>query len=191
MKKNKCTYEEAHRETSKLYDWYKEKFEVNQTTNGAGRQSGCHNGEFDNPFLEYAIYVLKKEQKNLNPRTYEGWREARTRWQSNCAQGKAFEIEQVAIFKKIADDVEEQITIRTSDGTKIRVDAIGYDYSTNPPTIVIQEYKSSDTAPMTPNQTIGIPQLFQGGGIIVGKGKGVFRRGVVIPKGTEVEIVRP
>jgi ribosomal protein L18E len=43
MKKNKCTYEEAHRETSKIYDWYKEKFEVNQPVNSSGRQTGGHN----------------------------------------------------------------------------------------------------------------------------------------------------
>ena len=42
-------------------------------------------------------------------------------------QGRDFEKEAINEFKKVATDVQEQLTIVTKDGTKIRVDAIGYD----------------------------------------------------------------
>ena len=57
--------------------------------------------------------------------------------------------------------------------------------------IVIQEFKSSQTAPLTNNQKIAFPEIFESGGTVVGKGKGVFTGGYNIPKGTRVRIIRP
>ncbi|MGH1018572.1 hypothetical protein ACQVU2_20210 [Bacillus mycoides] len=69
---------------------------------------------------------------------------------------------------KVATDVQEQITIVTKDGTKIRVDAIGYDKKTGE--LLIEEYKSSATAPLTSNQRNGFVELLESGGFIVGEG---------------------
>ena len=67
----------------------------------------------------------------------------------------------------MATDVQEQITIVTKDGTKIRVDAIGYDKTG---ALLIEEYKSSATAPLTSNQRDGFVELLESGGVIVGEG---------------------
>jgi len=107
----------------------------------------------------------------------------------NKANGRAFEVEKVSELNKVANNVEEQITIVTKDGTKIRVDAMGYDKSTEK--LVIQEYKSSATAPLTKNQDLGFPQITESGGLVVGKGKGVFKGGFEIPTGTEIKVIRP
>ena len=108
--------------------------------------------------------------------------------QKNREKGKAFEQAQLIEFEKTADNVVEQVTINTNQGTKIRVDAIGTDKTTGD--ILIQEYKSSTTAPLTKNQTKGFPELQSGGGTVVGKGKGIFEGGTQIPP-TKVEIIRP
>ena len=57
--------------------------------------------------------------------------------------------------------------------------------------VVIQEYKSSLTAPLTKNQTKAFPEIFENGGTVVGKGKGIFKGGYQIPSGTEISIIRP
>lgn len=87
------------------------------------------------------------------------------------------------------------------EGTKIRVDAIGYDKKTGK--IVIQEYKSSKTASLTDNQERGFKELERSGGKVVGKGKGKFTGGkkatkkktgvepTKIEPGTEVKVLRP
>lgn len=71
----------------------------------------------------------------------------------------------------------------------IAKNAIGLDKDTG--NVVINEYKSSPTAPLTKNQKIGFPELKNGGGVVVGKGKGIFIGGYEIPTGTEVKIIRP
>ena len=50
--------------------------------------------------------------------------------------------------------------------------------------VVINEYKSSLTAPLTSNQKIVFPEIFESGATIVGKGKGIFSGGYQIPPGT-------
>jgi hypothetical protein len=105
----------------------------------------------------------------------------------NRAQGKAFEQQEFSNFSSNYTSAAEQITIKTSSGTKTRVDAIGLDANGN---VVINEFKSSATAPLTPNQKIAFPELYSGGGTVVGKGKGIFTGGYQIPSGTEVKIIR-
>lgn len=107
----------------------------------------------------------------------------------NAAQGKAYEQQEFSKFANNTNEAVEQITIKTSEGTKIRVDAIGVDPNTG--NVVINEFKSSQTAPLTPNQKVGFPQLETGGGTVVGKGKGIFTKGFEIPAGTKVEVIRP
>ena len=107
---------------------------------------------------------------------------------NNRKQGKIYEQQQFSDFSKNNSNAVEQITIKTNSGTKTRVDAIGIDTSGN---VVINEFKSSATAPLTPNQKIAFPELYGSGGTVVGKGKGVFTGGYQIPPGTEVKIIRP
>jgi len=64
----------------------------------------------------------------------------------NRAKGRAFEREKFQEFSATHNGAVEQVTIRTPSGKKTRVDAIGFDADGN---IVIQEYKSSLTAPLT------------------------------------------
>ena len=104
----------------------------------------------------------------------------------NREKGKAFEQVQLLEFEKIADNDVEQVTIKTNQGTRIRVDAIGTDKTIG--NIVIQEYKSSTTAPLTKNQINGFPELQSGGGNVVGKGKGMFEGGTQIPP---TKFIRP
>ena len=54
-----------------------------------------------------------------------------------------------------------------------------------------QMEKSSITAPLTTNQKIAFPEIFESGGVVVGKGKGIFIGGYHIPAGTKVTIIRP
>jgi len=107
----------------------------------------------------------------------------------NRANGRAFEVEKVNELKILANGVEEQITIVTKEGRKIRVDAMGYEKVTEK--IVIQEYKSSATAPLTTNQFIGFQQIKENGGRVVGKGKGDFTGGFEISAGTDIKVIRP
>lgn len=107
---------------------------------------------------------------------------------ANKKNGDEFAKKETEKFKSEADKVESEITIKANDGTKTRVDAIGVDKETG--SIRIQEYKASETAPLTPNQTITGPLIEQDGGVVVGRGKGEFPGGTVIPP-TRIEIVRP
>ena len=109
--------------------------------------------------------------------------------QTQTRRTNEYEKKEFAKFAKQYDDAVEQVTIKTADGTKVRVDAIGIDKKTKE--IVIKEFKSSKTAPLTKNQRDGFPELKSGGGVVVGKGKGIFKGGFKIPKGTTVEVIRP
>jgi hypothetical protein len=106
----------------------------------------------------------------------------------NRTAGRAFEQTQFAEFSATYSNAEQQVTIITKSGTKVRVDAIGLDESGN---VVIKEYKSSATAPLTVNQEKAFPEIEQSGGVVVGKGKGIFSGGYEIPSGTVVDIIRP
>ena len=109
--------------------------------------------------------------------------------EANRTKGRAFEIEKFDEFKQISSNAQEQITIVTNDGTKFRTDAIGHDSATGD--LILQEYKSSATARLTKNQEDGFEQLFENGGHVVGKGKGDFAGGFLIPVGTRVQVIRP
>ena len=105
----------------------------------------------------------------------------------NRFRGAAYEKEKFAEFGKKYSHAETQITIRTALGTRIKVDAIGYDSEGQ---LIIQEFKSSKTARLTKNQKKGFPELRSSGGTVVGRGKGKFKGGTVIPA-TNVKVIRP
>ena len=106
----------------------------------------------------------------------------------NRENGRAYEQQEFAKFSSQHSNAVEQITVKTSSGVKTRVDAIGLDSNGK---IVINEYKSSLTAPLTDNQKIAFPEIYESGGTVVGKGKGIFSSGYQIPPGTKVTIIRP
>jgi len=106
----------------------------------------------------------------------------------NKKRGEEFAAAKTEEFRTTADSVETEITIKTADGTRTRVDAIGIDKDTQ--SISIQEYKSSETAPLTKNQEAAFPQIEESGGEIVGKGKGIFTGGTKVPP-TTIQIIRP
>ena len=118
----------------------------------------------------------------------KGSSSAETQLEKNKKKGEYFANKETENFKKEADNVEKEITIKSRDGTKTRVDAIGVDKDTG--AVKIQEYKGSETAPLTKNQKTAFPQISETGGEVVGKGKGSFPGGTKIPP-TKVEIVRP
>ena len=110
--------------------------------------------------------------------------------QQNKAKGRAFEKHEFAKFSAKYNNAAEQVTIKTPSGTRTRVDAIGLDADGK---IVIYEFKSSLTAPLTKNQRAAFEEILKSGGVVVGKGegKGIFKGGKLIEAGTEVKIIRP
>jgi len=67
------------------------------------------------------------------------------------------------------------------------MDVVSKDASGN---VVLQEAKSSATAPLTPNQAAAHPEIGQTGGTVVGQGKPGYPGGTQIPA-TKVQVVRP
>jgi len=110
----------------------------------------------------------------------------------NKAAGKAFEDTQFKAFAAKYSDAQTQVTIKVKmpDGSTLntRVDAIGYDGGGN---LVIREFKASDTAPLTKNQLATFdPLILNNGGVVTGKGKGLFPGGFVIPP-IDIVVIRP
>lgn len=106
----------------------------------------------------------------------------------NKIRGAAYEKEKFAEFSSKYSHAETQVTIKTDSGRKTRVDAIGYDENGN---IVINEFKSSATARLRTNQRDAFEEIRQSGGVVVGRGKGVFSRNVLTSAGTDVKVIRP
>ena len=74
---------------------------------------------------------------------------------------------------------------------KIRVDAIGYVRDADGKySLQILEFKSSETARLTKNQEKAFSTFSKYGGIVVGKGKGIFKRGKIIRPDTKISIIR-
>jgi RHS repeat-associated protein len=107
--------------------------------------------------------------------------------EKNYAQGKAFQDAVAAKTAETDTDVVQNITIKTDSGTKTVMDVVSRDSSGNPR---LQEAKSSDTAPLTPNQRATHPEIKRTGGTVVGRGKPGFPGGTKIPP-TSVDVVRP
>ena len=153
-------------------------------------------GKFTDPDVQdrYERYLERKAKQGAVPREPMDWKKVSDHMANIRNQGRQYELERLEDFKKIATDVEEQITIdvETPDGeiVRTRVDAMGYDKETGQ--LLIQEYKSSVSAPLTPNQEKAFQLIKDGANAhVVGKGKGVFRGGFEIPPGTKIPVIRP
>lgn len=107
--------------------------------------------------------------------------------QKNYQQGKQYEQTKYDEFSSTQEKSAREVTLETENGTKIRLDMIGKDKNGN---ITCIECKSSDKAPLTPNQKVGFPDLEKNGGTIIGDGKPGFEGGTKIPP-TKVEVARP
>src|SRR5699024_11360970 len=66
----------------------------------------------------------------------------RTNIQLNAQRGRNFEQKNFSVFSGQFSYAEEQVTLRTKQGTRIRVDAIGLEKETD--RIVIYEYRSEE-----------------------------------------------
>ena len=82
---------------------------------------------------------------------------------------------------------EREITVRVPSGSKSRLDIV----SMAPDgTISITEVKGSLKAWLNKNQQKVLPELVKHGGVVVGKGKGLFSGGYVIKPGVDVKVVQ-
>jgi hypothetical protein len=110
--------------------------------------------------------------------------------ENNKLHGSDFEKiqKEILINEKGELDVEEQISVVTESGIKTRIDF----FSKHPETgdIILSEIKSSKTAPFTRNQKKAFPEIETTGATVVGKGKGIYRKGVKVPS-LKVRIIRP
>lgn len=90
----------------------------------------------------------------------------------NRKRGAAFEKKEFAKFKEMYPNARSQVTVKTPSGVRTRLDAIARDLDGN---VVIQEFKSSLTAPYTKNQNKAFQEIFErGGATIVGKTAATF-----------------
>ena len=143
----------------------------------------------DHSVLVHNMCAPKKGGGNARPSSMTGESGSKADvLAQNRERGRSFEQQEFAKFKSQNNNAVEQITVKSSSGVRTRVDAIGLDANGN---VVINEYKSSLTAPLTSNQKIAFPEIFESGGTVVGKGKGIFSGGYHIPSGTKVTIIRP
>nr|WP_052420987.1 hemagglutinin repeat-containing protein [Paraburkholderia ferrariae] len=108
----------------------------------------------------------------------------------NKAVGDAWEETVVTdVLPQTQVNIQQQITIKSNgpSGLKVRLDALGQNVDTG--ATQLSEMKGSQTAPLTPNQTVVIPELATYGGTVVGNGKPPYVGGTVIPP-TTVDIYR-
>jgi len=113
-------------------------------------------------------------------------------WQVELNRAKGDEWEwyiQDNVLPMTQTNIQRQITVRSSgpSSLKVRLDTIGIDRTTG--AVRLTDMKASSTAPLSPNQTVVYPELKLYGGVVVGRGKGSFAGGVMIPP-TTVDIVR-
>jgi len=105
----------------------------------------------------------------------------------NRAAGAAFEQSVGADLQGSGLSVGQQITVQTQSGVRTRLDFLTQDPITGE--IGCIECKATQTAPLTPNQTLAFPEIGQTGGTILGAGKPGFPGGIQIPP-IDVQIIR-
>jgi hypothetical protein len=106
---------------------------------------------------------------------------------ANVLTGKAAENIVKSNIDKIGTDLGNQLTIATESGLRTRVDFVSRSVETG--AIRVIEVKSSETAPLTSNRALALPEINSTGGTIVGEGKPGFPVGAGIPANS-VEIIR-
>ena len=108
-----------------------------------------------------------------------------TRIIENAKQGREFE---KLLSEQIIEDKACQVTIEVADGTRVRVDFITVENGQ----FKVIEAKSSQTAPLPPNQKKEYPQIQESGGIIKGNnGINIGLPNGTVLEPTEVIIIRP
>ncbi|NPD68585.1 hypothetical protein HN018_01740 [Lichenicola cladoniae] len=112
----------------------------------------------------------------------------------NAAKGKAFEAQGLEHLETTQTNIQDQVSVRPylDNGDladyRVRLDAISRD-DTN--TLRLTDFKSSESAGLTPRQTTGYPLLGNNGGQVVGNGGGAdYPAGFQIPP-TNVDVLRP
>lgn len=112
----------------------------------------------------------------------------------NAAKGKAFEAQGLQHLETTQTNIQDQVSVRPylDNGDladyRVRLDAISRD-DTN--TLRLTDFKSSESAGLTPRQTTGYPLLENNGGQVVGNGGGAdYPAGFQIPP-TKVDVLRP
>lgn len=153
------------------------------------------NGELDFPDIHDIINIDASSLDEEGFVQVRSLREKRAEiLKRNRSAGSKTEVMLFAIFDRIMDKLESQVTIKINGVKgKIRVDAIGFEKTVNGKYILkILEFKSSRTAQLTKNQRDGFPMLPKNGGVVVrGKRNDVFfKSGYVIPPGTKIEVIR-
>jgi hypothetical protein len=102
----------------------------------------------------------------------------------NFANGRAFEQQGLNYLEGVQNDIAPQVSVRPylDNGDlanyRVRLDAIGTDDAGN---LKLTDFKSSETAGFTTNQTRGYPLLGRNGGVVVGNSGGDF-----YPPGTQI-----
>jgi membrane-bound inhibitor of C-type lysozyme len=106
--------------------------------------------------------------------------------QANARQGKNFEQQIKTELQEKQSDLVEQITVKTNQGTKTRLDFVGIEGDT----VVLTEAKSSAGARLADAQRTAFPEIEKGGATVLGRWKGEFPGGTKIQP-TKVDIIRP
>jgi hypothetical protein len=107
---------------------------------------------------------------------------------ANKLAGEAFKNQVGDQLGTLGAKTADETTVQTIGGAKTRLDHLFRDPTTN--AIRCIECKSSETAPLTPNQQVAFPEIESTGATIVGAGKPGFPGGTIIPP-TRVEVIRP
>jgi len=107
---------------------------------------------------------------------------------ANKLAGKAFDNQVGDRLEALGVKTADEATVQTMSGAKTRLDHLFRDPTNN--AIRCIESKSSETAPLTPNQEAAFPEIESRGAIVVGAGKPGFPGGMIIPP-TPVEVIRP
>lgn len=113
----------------------------------------------------------------------------------NARAGREFENKGLDHLQETQTDVQSQVSVRpyiNESGElanyRVRLDAFSRDAEGN---LHLTDFKSSDTAGLTPNQKVGYPLLEKYGGQVVGNNGGAaYPAGFDIPP-TEVDIIKP
>jgi hypothetical protein len=130
------------------------------------------------------------------PLTFPDRFETLSQIQINARNGAEFPARVCRYGTETLEEFREEVSIRpftNADGDiadfRIRLDGLGVD----PDTVNFAglEAKGSEMAPLTPNQTEGIPLLEQFGGRVVGNGGNPSFPAGTVPTPTPVQIIRP
>ncbi|MDP8100094.1 hypothetical protein QJU32_09600, partial [Pasteurella atlantica] len=132
-------------------------------------------------------FVINSDGKQVKVKSPFGNSNKSKILQNNRINGADFEEAYKKRLEKNEENVQQQVTLKTSSGIKTRIDFISKGKTGEVKCI---ECKSSQTAPLTKNQRKAFSEIEKSGATVIGKGKDGFDSGTIIPP-TKIEIVRP